>query len=211
MKWFENLSRNVILALGGEPGLLIIIAVILIFFCAFLAFSYFNPLSSRRGRRRGLKLVLCVIVFITLLVTIVFSCAVLITYLAHITTEESIKTETFFSRDLYSLNSGINVSGAGDFTLGSGSFVISTTGCYYYYYQTKNGDIKQGNISADEASIRYITDDSKPRLVGYREIPVVTEKYEGKVTRTYEDKDKAKKYYIIFVPEGSITESFNLN
>lgn len=123
--------------------------------------------------------------------------------------------ETILDREIYSLTNGnMNVEGEGHFYRGTGSFIIVSSETYRYYY--KEGErFLQGNVPAEQTYIEYIADGEQPRITGYHEWEIEFYEYNGIVKgRCYNKKPyrvNERTYYVVYVPEGSIVESFNLN
>lgn len=127
------------------------------------------------------------------------------------TAVEDKRTETFSDIQLYSLANGVSVDGHGSFGLLGGSFVISSSDTYRYYYKEGNR-YRQGSVSANKTYIEYITDENaKPHVVGYRTWDQCIVTYNGE-ERIWDYRSSTEKtYYVLYVPEGSIVESFALN
>ena len=113
--------------------------------------------------------------------------------------------------ELYSLSNGVSVDGHGSFSLLGGSFVISSSDTYRYYYKEGNR-YRQGSVPANKTYIEYITDENtKPHVVGYKTWDRCVITYNGEERIWDYDSSTTKTYYVLYVPEGSIVESFALN
>lgn len=118
-------------------------------------------------------------------------------------------TEVFKDTTLYSLANGTKIEGQGSTGI-FGSFVISSADTYRYYY--KEGDwIRQSSVPVSKTYIEYITDENtKPHLVGMYSWPQVVCHYNGE-ERIWNYDNLKETIYILYVPEGSVVESFELN
>lgn len=123
--------------------------------------------------------------------------------------EKRTATEIFKDTPLYSLANGISIEGQGSTGI-FGSFVISSADTYRYYY--KEGDrIRQSNVPVSKTYIEYITDENtKPHLVGMYTWPQIICRYNGE-ERIWDYDSSKETIYVLYVPEGSVVESFELN
>jgi hypothetical protein len=124
-------------------------------------------------------------------------------------------TETVQTTELYSLTNGTKLDASGKNGLFSGNFVVSSIDTYRYYY-VEGSRIRQGSVPADKTYIEYITDESvSPHLEVINTWEEIVCHYNGKErvwkTAPVDTIAKAETYYVLYIPEGSIVESFELN
>ena len=126
--------------------------------------------------------------------------------------EERSPTQVLQDTKLYSLANGTKTEGQGNFGILGGSFVISGTDTYRYYYKEGNR-IRQSNVPASSTYIEYITDENTaPHLVKIKSWKQVICRYNGEESIwDYDTQSFVRTYYILYVPEGSVVESFELN
>lgn len=94
--------------------------------------------------------------------------------------------------------------------LGSGhrDFVLASYDTYNYYCQ--DGDrIWRESVPVSESYIEYISNDEKPKIVQYHEYRIETDRYKNKERETRPLDEKY--YYVFYVPEGSVVETFDFN
>ena len=199
----------------GRPEFFLLVIILLIGLIFFLAMSVRvakrnqEETKHRRKKRFIFRRILIALFIIALIAATVLLVMSAIVRYDKVTTVKTIEVQSFFSRDLCSLSSSTDTQGSGTFFLGIGSYVVSTVDNYHYYY-IDGGRIKQDSVSAKDTYIEYITDGSSPRLVGYQETPIRTEMYGEEVLVKYSN-GNPKTYYVLYIPQGSIAESFNLH
>ena len=126
--------------------------------------------------------------------------------------EYEVKTMTEELKDtkLYSLANGTKVEGQGSWGVLGGSFVISSADTYRYYYK-QGKHIRQSNVPVSDTYIDYITDENTaPHLSKMKSWKVLICRYNGEES-TWDLATTTRTYYILYVPEGSVVESFELN
>ena len=126
--------------------------------------------------------------------------------------EERSPTQVLQDTKLYSLANGTKTEGQGSWGMLGGSFVISSTDTYRYYYKEGNR-IRQSNVPASSTYIEYITDeDTAPHLVKIKSWKQLVCRYNDEERIwNYDSESFVRTYYVLYVPEGSIVESFELN
>lgn len=125
--------------------------------------------------------------------------------------EERLQTKTLQDTKLYSLANGTKVEGQGSWSMFGGSFVISSADTYRYYY--KEGDrIRQSSIPASSTYIEYLTDENiAPHLTENKSWKQLVCRYNGEERIWDYESVTSTIYYVLYIPEGSVVESFELN
>ena len=126
--------------------------------------------------------------------------------------EEKTQTKILKDTKLYSLANGTKIEGKGTSSMFGGSFVISSADTYRYYYK-EGKRIRQSNVPASQTYIEYITDEkTAPHLVKIKSWKQVICRYNGEERIwNYDSESNSKTYYVLYIPEGSVVESFELN
>ena len=91
-------------------------------------------------------------------------------------------------------------SSSGDFFLGSGS--LNGKLYYTYYYKINDNEFAGGMLPYDEVSVKYIKDNSEPRIEYYNYEMIGNAKYWAV---------SLKGDVVIFIPDGSIKNAYNLD
>ena len=124
----------------------------------------------------------------------------------------------------YNLLAAGNVSTREDqYSTYKGIFIMQISGSseekdnYKFYYQDKNGDIELYSIPTEGTKLRYISKDEKPHFE-----KIITKKKYEKIDKhkhpdklgaffTLGKKDERKEEYKLYIPEGSILNTFQFD
>lgn len=128
-----------------------------------------------------------------LIVFFIYGAAVAPYFLPH----TEVERELVDSTELVAANDGQETNG--------NLFSISEDGVYRYYYQTGDGGKKQDCVEAGETTIYDTREGEVPHLDELTSYTIITHMRNN---RPWEEKKDGKTWYELYVPEGSVVESY---
>lgn len=117
----------------------------------------------------------------------------------------TVEQEVVSSTKLVAVNDSWQTKGKLTSGLLATTFTISDHGVYRYYFKDEDGYIEQDYVDASETKIDYIKDGETPHLDLLTSYTYTTRKRNNKPYITKYDEET---WYILYIPEGSLTESY---
>ena len=117
----------------------------------------------------------------------------------------TVEQEVVSSTKLVAANDSWQTKGKLTSSLLATTFTISDHGVYRYYFKDEDGYTEQDYVDASETKIDYIKDGETPHLDLLTSYTYITRKRNNKPYVTKYDEET---WYILYIPEGSLTESY---